>query len=93
MAGEDLVLPSLQVCTPCVYLAFVSLRRPVHRNYEAERRRESYRFDPADSHPLVTVVKVGSARVQGHLAGRGMAQLDSRTTAHCGHMNVMHMMK
>jgi len=55
---------SHRVCTITVYLAIVYLRRPVHRNYEAERRRESYHFEPADSHPLVTVVKVRLARVQ-----------------------------
>ena len=46
------------VCTFNVYLACVYLRRPVHRNYEAEKRRESYHFESADCHPLVTVVKV-----------------------------------
>ena len=59
--GPTAGMLSHRVCTITVYLAIVYLRSPVHRYYEAERRRESYHFKPADSHPLVTVVKVAKA--------------------------------
>ena len=80
MAGKDLQLACCRiVCAPfSVYLVIVYLRRPVHRNYEAERRRESYHFEPADSHPFVTVVKVRLARVQARLFRSGNLVFSSR---------------